>query len=208
MASFGASVLGLVITAALGCSREPARSADDGEAPGPGMQPASGVVLPADNPSARAAPALETLDDPQILGLSRDIDSAELEQAKLAIGRARNEDVKSFASLLIAEHGRAEKARAELETRLSLTAADSETATKFRVERTAELNELGEKSGKQFDKLFLKTQVAAHERMLKLYDEVLIPRARHPELKRLVESARPRLATHGERARTLLEKLD
>jgi putative membrane protein len=202
------SVVLLVAAAALGCSRgEPARSSNDAQ-PAPGMTPASGLVVAKRDLSAERAEQRERLDDAQVIGAARAINALEVDQAKLAIGRARNERVKEFASRLIAEHGRADKELAELERTLGLAPSDSGTATELRVAAAAAENELSEASGASFDKLFLKEQVDMHERVLEAFDAALVPHAGHPELKRVLQRLRPQVAAHLETARGLRDELD
>jgi len=165
------------------------------------MQPAAGVVLPVD----RGRPG-EQLDDTQVLGLAHAINTLEIEQGKLAIGRARDKRVKELASRLIADHGRAEKELAEFEQRVGLKPADSATATQLRVEATSVQNELADARERPFDKLFAKRQVEAHERLIEALDHA-IAHTSHPDLELLLQSFRPRVEAHGDEAKTLLDAM-
>jgi putative membrane protein len=171
------------------------------------MQPAAGVVLPVDRdrPGQHGEP-VEQLDDTRVLGLAHAINTLEIEQGKLAIGRARDKRVKELASQLISDHGRAEKELAEFEQKVGLKPADSAAATQLRVEATSVQNELADASGRPFDKLFTKRQVDAHERLIEALDHA-IANTSHPDLKVLLQSFRPRVEAHGDKAKTLLDAM-
>jgi putative membrane protein len=203
--------LSVVVAAAAGlfaCSRgEPARSSN-AATPGPGMQPASGLVVPTERPDAPGQrPEDERLDDAQILGAARAINGLEIDHAKLAIGRARKAPVKDLASSLLAGHGRADKELLELEKNLGLVPADSGATTKLRVDATASGNDLADASPANFDRRFLTQQIEMHERALAALDEKLLPHASHPELKQALQRLRAQLSAHLETARALRDQL-
>lgn len=177
------------------------------------MRPASRLVVPADeaepplDPGGTPEPS-EHLDDSQVLGFSEAIDTVEIEHAKLAVVKSRDERVKRFASMMIADHGQALKQRAELAERLSLKPDDSRTATKFRVEATKDQNELSDDNGPNFDKRYLESQIELHERIVRAYDEELVAHTAEPDLKLLLQRFRARIADHRDQARALLDEID
>jgi putative membrane protein len=147
------------------------------------------------------------LDDAQVLGLAAAVNSAQIAHSKLAVGRGHDERVQRFAAAMIAEHERAGRELAGLSARYLLEAADSQLATDFRIRATFSHSELGETTGLDFDRLYLRTQIMAHERALEVLDGDLIPRAENSELRGLLEQLRARAHTHLEHARSLLDAL-
>jgi putative membrane protein len=206
------------------CSRDQdARSAESTaqaeSRPDPSLTPASGERSAGTGLGSSVAPTAtgdttgdtktsDRLTDSQIVAVAAALNAAEVDQAKMAVGRARQNAVKEFAQMMIAHHGKAVKDVNELSTRLNLTPADSEVVTRLRVKATETLTELQKESANDFDDEYIEAQVEMHEKALKKLDEKLLPNAQNAELKSLLQTMRTQVADHLEKAKAIDKSLD
>jgi putative membrane protein len=205
------------------CSHErPAQSASGYE---PGMAPASGnttatttapTTAPTTTPAARSAPSApgqlgseqsEALSDGQIAAVVRAINVAEIDQAKIAEGKAKEPSVKHFAETMIAHHAQAVKDVDELDAHLNLRPTDSQLVTELRVNATSVENKLSANDDPTFDKAYMMSQVDAHRQALDTIDSRLMPAVRSQDLRQMLETLRPRVANHLQMAQTILDTL-
>jgi putative membrane protein len=195
----------------LACSRDkPAESPTSYEdGPESGLTPASGSVSEerAASASELGANSTESLSDAQIAAIAGAINESEVEQAKIAIDETKNDAVKRFAETMIEHHSQAVKDVDELETRVGLEPADSRLLAQLRVEAKATEDKLDDTEDASFDKLYMTAQVDMHRKALDTLDGKLIPQARNAELKQLLQTLRPRIASHLEMARAILNTL-
>jgi putative membrane protein len=219
----------LVVCASLAlaaCSHEqPARSASGYEQ---GMTPASRNTTTTESnpmtgtspngmtPAARgstSAPGTlgsepsEALTDGQVASALRAINVAEIDQAKIAVGKATNPSVKHFAETMIAQHGQAVKDIDELDAHLNLEPADSQLATELRVNATSVENKLTQNDDPSFDKAYIMSQIDAHRQALDTIDSRLMPAVQNQDLRQMLETLRPRVANHLQMAQTILDTL-
>src|ERR1041384_5722350 len=57
--------------------------------------------------SGAAGPSATALSDPQIAMITENVNTAEIEQARIAQSKSKNEQVRGFAAMMIEHHGRA-----------------------------------------------------------------------------------------------------
>lgn len=210
-------VMSLSLPLALGaCGHDREASSPDHAAeagPSQGLTPASGALPSGPGQPANTEPAApadehgDRLTDQQIVAVAAAVNAAEVDQAKIAVGRAKKKAVKEFAQMMIAHHGKAVKDVNELSTRLNLTPADSELVTHLRVDATETLTKLEQEEANDFDEEYIEAQISMHETALKKLDERLLPNVRNEELKTLLQTMRAQVAQHLEQARALDAKL-
>src|SRR6187431_749877 len=117
----------------------------DGEAlpPAPPAPAASAAEVSAGAPSAageadkapstaEAPTAKEALSEGQMARVTELVNTAEIEQAKLAQRRAKAPRVRQFAEKMLTHHGHALREQAKIVQRLKLTPADSATFAKLK----------------------------------------------------------------------------
>lgn len=179
-----------------------------GLTPASGALPASTATAVGEVPASQPAGQSERLSDAQIVAVATALNDAEVDQGKMAIGRARQKAVKEFAQMMIAHHGKAVKDVNELSTRLNLAPAESELVTKLRVDATETLNELQKEDANDFDDEYIEAQVDMHEMALKKLDERLLPNVQSAELKALLQTMRSQVADHLQQARALDKTVD
>jgi putative membrane protein len=167
--------------------------------------PDSATTAPAAETSPPAAPAAsaEALTDEQIAAVTSLANNAEIEQAKLARARSKNEQVLQFAGMMIAHHGEAQRKQ----DALSLGSGESTLSRDMIVESSETMRLLKEKQGAEFDRAYMQAQVQAHQKVLDAIDQKLLPSAKRADLKAHLETLRPRIKQHLEQAERTVSAL-
>ena len=122
----------------------------------------------------------------------------EVEAAKLAVTRASNPQVKSFANMLVEHHTRANDELTKIANakRVELSAAPPKG-------RRTDIEQLGEKKGAEFDREFVRNVgIKAHEKDIKLFEKAS-KEAKDPEIKAFATKTLPQLKEHLAQAQKL-----
>lgn len=164
--------------------------------PGTGTTTA-GTATPTD-----AAPK-DALTDDQIATIASLANNSEIEQAKLARARSKDEKVLQFAGMMIAHHGEAQRKQ----DALSLGSAESTLSRDMIVEGGETMRQLKEKTGAEFDRAYMQAQVQGHQKVLDAIEKQLIPNAKRADLKAHLAELRPRVKQHLEQAEKTLAEL-
>lgn len=181
-------------------SREMSPDEAAASARGPSSTGGEPVVDP---PMTQSAP----LDDAQIAAISDAANTAEVEQAKIAQTKAKNARVKQFAKLMIQHHGQAKVDQQKLVTKLKLSPVENELSGKLREESSTQLAMLQNET-QNFDRVYIHSQVEAHQKVLDLLDQTLIPSTKDPELLALLQKMRPKVEAHLAEAREIDKVFD
>jgi len=170
-------------------------------------------VLPAEPiaeappPPPEAPPAAAPLSDAQIAKILATVDSAEIEQAKLAQKKSKNAGIKKFAAHMIQAHTKAKQKGTTLTKKAKLTPEDSDVSTELTGKTSATLDSLKLADAGSFDALYISAQAAQHEEVLNLVDSRLLPSATADELKGLLGETRTMVESHVTEAKTLQQTL-
>jgi putative membrane protein len=120
--------------------------------------------------------------------------------SRIARERSQNDDVLRFASVMISDH------RAMTSLLDSLTRPVPDTVNP----ESRSLREAGEqmvdslwKIPAGFNNTYMELHMREHQRALQLLDTALIPSARTPQLKKLLQDLRPAIVAHLQRARQI-----
>jgi len=151
--------------------------------------------------SSRSSAA--ALTDQQIAKITDSVNSAEIEQAKLAQQKSKNQQVQKFASMMIAHHGEAKKDQAAL----NLTPEDSPLAQQLAADSKSTLETLKSKQGSDFDRAYFEAQVEGHQKVLDALKQDLEPSAQNPDLKAYLQKLEPRVAEHLSQAQAAQQSL-
>jgi putative membrane protein len=167
--------------------------------------PAAGTTSVASEPSS-AARAAELLTEAQIAKVSELVNTAEVEQAKLAQARAKSPAVKNFAAMMIKHHGEGLRQQERIAKRLQISADDSPTSAKLKVEGESTLATLKKADAANFEAAYISSQIDGHQKALDLLDTQLIPSAKTPEVADALRHARTIVAQHLSEAKALQQK--
>ena len=149
----------------------------------------------------------EPRNDAEILTLVSHSNSAEIASSKLALEQARSPQVKAYAQDMIKAHTAMEQEGSKLAASLGVGTADTDKAEDSREDKSEELDELREARNEQFDKAYMKFQVEAHEKTLKMLQDQQ-ERAQSAELKAMITRAIPQVQQHLTRAEQLRKTVD
>lgn len=145
--------------------------------------------------------------DPQIAGIVQTANQIDINQAKLALKKSSNPQVKEFANQMISDHTSLEKSVNDLAKKLGVTPADSPTSKQLKQQAADEAKKLRGLRGKAFDQEYAAHEVAYHQAVIDAAKNTLIPNAKNAELKSALEGAAPLLQGHLEHAQQLEQSL-
>jgi len=215
--------IGLTLTFAPACASDQKRAPTaeevrDGEALPPALpvpaEPAStnsptAPTVPGDSaaatppPAPATLPAQEPLTEAQIARVSELVNTAEVEQAKLAQTKAKAPAVKNFASMMAKHHGEALRQQAKIVKRLNIHVDDSATSAKLKTDAASTLATLKKTDAADFDAAYVTSQIDGHQKALDLLDAQLIPSAKTPEVSDALRQARDVVVQHLSDAKAL-----
>jgi len=152
-------------------------------------------------------PTAPQLTDAQIAAITDAANKGEIEQAKLAVRKAKDPQVKAFAQMMIDHHGTEQKKEQQLATTLSLTPETTQTSTQLQTDSQNAISSLSSQNGADFDKAYMDLQVKEHKDVLDAIDNKLIPNAKNAQLKSALEAFRPKVQEHLQKAQEIQQKL-
>ena len=155
-------------------------------------------------PQTMAAPQLT---DAQIVAITDAANKGEIEQAKLAVRKAKDPQVKAFAQMMVDHHGTEQKKEQTLATSLSLQPETTQTSTQLQTDSQNAISSLSSQNGADFDKAYIDLQVKEHREVLDAIDTKLIPNAKNAQLKSALEAFRPKVQEHLQKAQEIQQKL-
>lgn len=162
------SLVSLAVAAALAGGAAWAQTSAQGTTPAPAaadrMAPAS--KAPATQPSKAAATQAKPLSaqDRKFVATAGEAGAAEVEMARVAMDRAGSTDVKSFASRMVSDHQQADDDLGKIASSKGVQIDD-----KISAKDGAELDRLRKLQGADFDREYVKSQLAAHKAAVALF---------------------------------------
>ena len=150
--------------------------------------------------TAPLAIAADAPSDPEIAHIAYSAGVIDVEAAKLAVSKTKNDDVKAFAQSMQKDHEAVNEMALALVKKLKVTPEDNATSqalTKAAEEKRAELGKL---DGAAFDKAYIDNEVAYHKQVNGALETLLIPSAQNAELKSLLETGLKLFQGHEQHA--------
>lgn len=141
--------------------------------------------------------------DAQIAGIVVAANTVDIDAGKLAEGKTKNPDVKKFAQRMVTDHTGVNKQASALVKKLNVTPEESSTSKSLKSGGQDNLKKLRGLKGDAFDKAYVDHEVDYHQQVLDAIDKTLLPNAKNPELKGLIEKVRPAIDDHLQHARQL-----
>jgi putative membrane protein len=181
----------------------PAEPASTNSPTAPTVPGGTAAVTPPPPPAPAALPAQEPLTEAQIAKVSELVNTAEVEQAKLAQAKAKAPAVKNFAAMMAKHHGEALREQAKIVKRLRINSEDSATSAKLKTDAETMLATLKKADPASFDAAYITSQIEGHQKALDLLDAQLIPSAKTPEVSDALRQARAIVAQHLSDAKAL-----
>lgn len=172
-----------------------------------GMVAVATAVVVATSHGAFAQEAAPTPTDAEIAAIVVAANLVDAEMGEFAASRATDVRVKEFAGTMTRDHRAVIEQATALVTRLGVTPAENAISRGLVTQSAAARERLAQERGRAFDRAYMAHEVTYHEAVIAAVDEVLLPNARHPELKQAIEAVRPALVAHLEHARRLRDAL-
>lgn len=145
--------------------------------------------------------------DAEITKIINATNEGEIEMAKIAKKKTKNAEVKTFADHMITEHTSNNKNSMQLVRKLNLKPVKNEKSEEMKKESEKALTKIKDLEGKEFDKAYIDSQVKMHSKVLSDLDEMLIPSAKNPELKAMLEKTKESVSMHLDQAKKIQSSL-
>jgi len=163
-------------------------------------------LLAAAPPAFRAPLARQALDDATIVAIFDAANTADIETGSLAAKRAQAKDVRDYGAMIAHDHQAVRQLGRDLAKKLGVTptppAADA--GAKAHAEAMATLRA---KHGAEFDRAFLRHEIAFHQGVIDAIQTTLLPAIQNEELKALVLKVAPAFQAHMLAAQRLEQRL-
>lgn len=148
------------------------------------------------------------LTDEAVLHVARTANIGEVDQAEVALLRADDELVVDFAELMIQEHSSAIAMAQSLADSEDLTPEANPLSQMLQADSSQTVLMLQAASDAEFDLVYMESQVTAHEEVLTLLDDTLIPEADNAALETYLLDLRVHVSEHLESAESIVEALE
>jgi putative membrane protein len=147
------------------------------------------------------------LTDEQILQALHTANAGEIEQGKLAQQKSQDGDVKHFAGMMIKDHSNADKKGQDVAQKTQMTLASSSVSASLQSDAQQLTSGMSARTGADFDRSYIDAQVREHQAVLDMIDTQLLPNAKSPDVKKLVQAVRPKVESHLKEAQDIQRKL-
>jgi putative membrane protein len=148
-----------------------------------------------------------SLSDPQVLDVAITANAGEVSQAEIAIMRANAEEVRTFAEMMLEEHSAAAADAATLGEEEGITPATNPVSNNLRTKAMATVSLLEDASEEDFDRVYMESQVMAHQEVLAMLNAQLIPQADNAALTAFLTDMRNKVQAHEQEAEEILNQL-
>jgi putative membrane protein len=191
----------------VGCTKKTETSYNDSTSAAHNDTNAMTTNAPAAPPATTStAPAPQSMSDANVLAELSEADSAEISAAKLVLQKSKNSAVKSFASMMIADHTKMKKEKAELAKKMNVTPAPPANDP-VPNDMTQEMGALNSASTpQQLDSIYVSQAVDDHTKDLSEV-ESLQSTVQSPDLKDALKKAAPVIKKHLDHAKMLQDKM-
>jgi len=146
--------------------------------------------------------------DPQIAGIVLAADQIDIDYAKLAMSKAKDQRVKDFAQQMITDHSAVSKSVNDLAAKLNVSPEESETSKSLKAQAQEITEKLQGLEGKEFETAYIDNEVTYHQAVINATKTVLIPSAQNAELKSALQGATPLFEGHLQHAQRVQSAIE
>ena len=157
-------------------------------------------------PAPAPAPA-PALDDATIVAIFDAANTADMETGALAAKRGQSKEVRDFGAMLADVHRLVRQKGRDLATKLSVTPTPPADDASARAHAQA-MATLRAASDAEFDRAFLRHEVAFHKAVIDAVTSTLLPAIDNAELRKLVEDVAPAFQAHMRAAEKMEQQLN
>jgi putative membrane protein len=138
--------------------------------------------------------------DPQIAHIAYTAGTIDVAQADQALAKSKNAEVRSFAEEMKRDHTAVNDKALALVKKLGVTPQDNPTSQSISKASHDKMAELAKLNGAAFDKAYIANEVAYHKTVNGALSSTLIPNAKNPELKGLLQTGLKLFTEHQHHA--------
>jgi putative membrane protein len=138
--------------------------------------------------------------DPQIAHIAYTAGVLDVTAAKQAISKSKNKEVLDFAQEMVRDHEAVNKQALDLVKKLNVTPEDNDTSRSLSKAAADKQAELAKLNGAAYDKAYVANEVAFHKTVNGALETLLIPSAKNPELKSLLQTGLTLFQGHQQHA--------
>jgi putative membrane protein len=153
-------------------------------------------------PALAQAPAAGPT-DPQIAAIVVAANQADIDAAKAVKGRTKNKEVKEFAETMVRDHEAVNAQAKALVKKLKVKPEPNPTSKSLEKGGKDNIAALKKLKGPALDKAYADHEVAYHQQVIDAINTTLVPSAKNPELKALLEKVTPAFQAHLDHAKHL-----
>jgi len=147
------------------------------------------------------------LSDPEVASVAVVANQIDIRNGELAQKKSKDPEVLKFAQTMIDDHNAVIGQAVALVKKLGVTPKDNSVSQGLLKDADKTLKSLDSKSGSDFNKAYVKNEVAYHKAVINAVENLLIPEAENPELKQLLQNVLPALKAHLGHAEMLQKDL-
>jgi putative membrane protein len=153
-------------------------------------------------------PAAESgLDDATIVAIFDAANTADIETGRLATERAHSKKVRDYGAMLVTDHQAVRRLGRDLAAKLGVTPTPPADDAGARAHAEA-MASLRARRGVDFDRAFLRHEVAFHQAVIDAINTKLVPAIKNQDLKELLLKVAPAFEAHRAAAERLEAELD
>jgi putative membrane protein len=138
--------------------------------------------------------------DPQIAHIAYTAGQIDIDAAKQALDKSKNQEVRAFAEGMVRDHEAVNKQALDLVKKLKVTPEDNDTSRSLSKAAADKKAQLAKLNGAEFDKAYLANEVAYHKTVNGALEMTLIPSANNAELKSLLQTGLKLFQGHQQHA--------
>ncbi len=153
---------------------------------------AAATVAHSQSPSPAGPSAL---DDPTIVAIFDEANTADIETSSLAAKKAVHEDVRALGRTFAEAHTQVRQQGRDLAKKLGVTPTPPKPDQGAK-DHAAAMKKLRALKGDEFDRAYLAHEVAYHRAVIDAINKTLLPAIRNPELKTFVLQVAPAFQGH------------
>jgi putative membrane protein len=139
--------------------------------------------------------------DAEIAKIMTTTSKIDIDTGKLAEKKSTNIEVKKLAKMMVTDHTKMNAQAMTITKKAGITPKENPRSESLQSASNDVMSKLQNLSGKDFDKAYIDQEVAMHQALLTEIDHTLLPNAKDPEIKTLIENARPKIQAHLDHAK-------
>jgi putative membrane protein len=138
--------------------------------------------------------------DPQIAHIAYTAGQIDIDAAKQALDKSKNQEVRAFAEGMVRDHEAVNKQALDLVKKLKVTPEDNDTSRSLSKAAADKKAQLAKLNGAEFDKAYVANEVAFHKTVNGALETTLIPSANNAVLKSLLQTGLKLFQGHQQHA--------